>query len=123
MSEEVKIVISQKGTIPVYTSTRVGGGEASVHHDSTLQGSGSTGAPLGISQTTIDQINRGGDTFVFEMGEAQKDWTIQHNLDKRPSVTVVDSSGAAITCAVDYIDENTVQIHFNAPFKGFAYLN
>lgn len=123
MSEEVKIIVSQKGTIPVYTSTKVGGGESAVLHDDTLQGSGSSTQPLGIAQNILNKINRGGDTFVFEFDNSQLVWTINHKLNKKPSVTVVDSANNVLTPSVQYIDNNNLTIEFNAPFKGTAYLN
>jgi len=62
-------------------------------------------------------------TFVFEMGVAQNEWVITHNLNKRPSVVVVDSANTVFEPGVEYIDDNTVKITMNAPFKGYAYLN
>ena len=56
--EDVKIVIKQKGTIPVYTKTKVGVNE--VHHDETLKGSGTTSAPLGISDEVMEEIENTG---------------------------------------------------------------
>lgn len=118
MSDDIKIVISQKGTIPVYTSTKVGG-DSIVQHDETMTGTGTLTDPLGLSQEIIDKIK----TFVFDFDASQTVWEITHNLNKRPSVTVVDSGGNTLTPAVEYLDDNTVRILFNAPFKGQAYLN
>lgn len=56
--EDVKIVIKQKGTIPVYTKTKVG--VAEVHHDETLKGSGTISAPLGISDEVMEEIENAG---------------------------------------------------------------
>lgn len=56
--EDVKIVIKQKGTIPVYTKTKVG--VAEVHHDETLKGSGTINAPLGISDEVMEEIENAG---------------------------------------------------------------
>ena len=122
MSDDIKVVISQKGTIPVYTSTRVGG-MPDIEHDDTLQGNGTSALPLGLSADILEEIKRGGDTFVFEFDASQTSWTIQHNLGKKPSVTVVDSADNVITCEREYIDFNSVKISFNAAFKGTAYLN
>ena len=122
MSDDIKIVISQKGTIPVYTSTRVGG-EGSIYHDDTLSGAGSGTSPLGISQKILDKISRGGDTFVFEFDASQTTWTIQHNLGKEPSIAVVDSAGTEVTCSKRYINLNEIELKFNAAFKGKAFLN
>lgn len=120
MSDDVKVIITQKGTIPVYTSTQVGG---VVQHDETLQGTGSSAQPLGLSQEILSQIRRGGDTFVFEFDSSQLSWVINHNLNKKPAIIVVDSADNALTCETEFVDFNNVRITFNAPFKGTAYLN
>lgn len=62
-------------------------------------------------------------TYVFEQGEAATTWNIVHNLNKYPSVTVVDSAGTTIDCTVIYINSNQCELRFNAAFKGNAYLN
>lgn len=95
----------------------------SVQHDETLEGNGSTTHPLKLSQELLEEIHRGGNTFVFEFDASQSTWVITHNLNKKPSITVVDSADTVMTCAKEYIDMNTVEITFNAPFKGTAYLN
>lgn len=61
--------------------------------------------------------------YTHEQGISSDTWHIEHNLNRRPSVTVVDSSGATVTGLVTYIDDNTVEISFNSAFKGTAYLN
>jgi len=50
-------------------------------------------------------------------------WTVQHNLGKKSSVTVVDSADAIVFGDVDYIDSNNVTITFNGAFSGKAYFN
>lgn len=50
-------------------------------------------------------------------------WTINHNLEKFPSVTVVDSSGRKVLGEIQYPDDNTVILTFSAAFSGSAYLN
>lgn len=94
-----------------------------VKHDDTLEGKGNTNSPLKISEKILEEIKRGGDTFVFEFDASQTEWVIVHNLKKKPSVTVVDSADTVMVCAVQYNDENTVTIELNAAFKGTAYLN
>lgn len=53
--EDVKITISQKGTIPVYTRTKMGG-QTIIQHDTTLKGSGTTVTPLGLSDEILEKI-------------------------------------------------------------------
>lgn len=50
-------------------------------------------------------------------------WTIPHNLNKYPSVTVCDTQGSIIYQDVKYLDNNTVQITHGSAFAGKAYLN
>lgn len=53
----------------------------------------------------------------------QATWTITHNMNKCPSVTVVTSAGEKIQADVHYKNMNTVQINFCGAFAGVAYLN
>ena len=62
-------------------------------------------------------------SYVFEQGIAADTWNIIHNLDKYPSVTVVDSAGTKVECVITYINSNECELKFNAAFKGKAYLN
>jgi hypothetical protein len=50
-------------------------------------------------------------------------WTINHNLGKRPSVSVTDSFGTTVYGQVEYQSDNALTITFKAAFKGKAYLN
>lgn len=50
-------------------------------------------------------------------------WTINHNLNKYPSVTVVDSAGTVLIGDIQYINENTLIVSFSSDFSGKAYLN
>lgn len=61
--------------------------------------------------------------YVHEQGIASNVWVINHNLNKKPSITIVDSADNVVEGAEKYIDKNTVEIRFNGAFKGKAYLN
>ena len=60
---------------------------------------------------------------IWDQSAASSAWTITHTLDKKPSITVVDSGDNKVYGEVDYIDNNTLTITFNAAFSGKAYLN
>jgi hypothetical protein len=63
-------------------------------------------------------------TFVFEQGIASDTWVIEHNLNKHPSVTVVDSSGyVRIPNDIKYDNENQVTVYLISAFTGKAFLN
>lgn len=50
-------------------------------------------------------------------------WTITHNLNFHPSVTVVDSGGTTVYGNVTYVDSNSIVVVFTSGFAGIAYLN
>ena len=50
-------------------------------------------------------------------------WTINHNLNKKPSVTVVDSVDAVVYGDINYTTLNSLTITFSGGFTGKAYLN
>jgi len=54
---------------------------------------------------------------------SNKEQTITHNLDKYPSVTVIDSFDRVLIVEVDYIDKNNVKLVSSASFSGTAYFN
>jgi len=62
-------------------------------------------------------------TFVHTQISANSEWYIEHNMNKRPSVTVVDSANNTVIGDVQYIDDNTVIVTFTGSFSGYAYLN
>ena len=62
-------------------------------------------------------------SFIWDQGVASSVWTVIHPLNRRPSVTIVDSGNTVVVGKIVYIDVNTIQITFNASFKGKAYLN
>jgi len=62
-------------------------------------------------------------TFVFSQSVPSVQWTVQHNLNKFPSITVIDSADTVVTGEYVYIDSNNVTLNFSAGFAGKAYLN
>ena len=62
-------------------------------------------------------------TFIFEQGIASDVWVITHNLNKAPSITLIDSSGAEFQARKVYNSLNQVTIYLNGATTGKAYLN
>ena len=62
-------------------------------------------------------------TFEFDQGQPALVWTIQHNLNKFPSVSVVDTANTVVNSQVNYVDKNNITINNTAQFAGKAYLN
>lgn len=50
-------------------------------------------------------------------------WTVMHNLNKFPSVSIVDSGGSNVFGDIVYINDTTLTITFSTVFSGKAYCN
>lgn len=61
--------------------------------------------------------------YVHNQLVASSSWSIVHGLNKKPSVTIVDSGDTVVVGDVDYTDNNSLVVTFAAPFGGKAYLN
>ena len=61
--------------------------------------------------------------YKHVQGASSATWTIAHNLDKFPSVTVKDSAGSIVIGEIEYNDTNNVTLTFSGAFSGEAYLN
>lgn len=70
-------------------------------------------------------VGGGGDAnYVHLQGSPASTWEVQHNLGKRPSVTVVSSTDAVVYGIVEYVDNNNVRLIFESgAFSGKAYFN
>lgn len=68
--------------------------------------------------------NYGGDKHYRHIQATASDtWEVKHNLNKYPSVTIVDSAENVIIGDVQYIDKNNVVLTFTTPLVGEAYFN
>jgi hypothetical protein len=65
----------------------------------------------------------GDKNFVFTQAVASATWTVQHNLNKFPSCTMVLSTGQQGYGDVTFIDENNLTITFASAESGKAYIN
>jgi hypothetical protein len=61
--------------------------------------------------------------FVFTQAVASNTWTIQHNLNKFPSVTSVNINNIEMYGEVVFTDINNLTINFSAAFSGQAFIN
>lgn len=62
-------------------------------------------------------------TFVFTQPSPATTWTINHGLNKFPSVSVVNNNNILMYGNTTYTDKNNLTINFSAGFSGKAYLN
>lgn len=61
--------------------------------------------------------------YIHTQSLASSTWVVNHNLNKYPSVDIVDSAGSKVFGNVVYISLNTVNLLFSVPFSGQAYFN
>ena len=100
--------------------------------------SGHTGAPVDNAGITVNRegqdrwehqkasgnwVPMGTATYEHDQGLPSAIWTITHNLEKFPSVSVVDTAGTHIMGEVTYISFNQLTINFTSAVSGKAYLN
>jgi len=65
----------------------------------------------------------GASTFIFTQGTPLATWNIPHNLNRWPSVSVVDSGGSVVIPSILYVDANNITVTFGSATSGKAYLN
>jgi len=96
------------------------------YNDALVAGSGVTlnrvttpaGTTITINTTVIPDK-----TFVFTQPVPSASWSIQHDLDKFPSVSVVNNNNILMYGNAEYINNNNIIITFSGGFSGKAYLN
>lgn len=72
-----------------------------------------------------DQISNvsGDKNFVYEQMMSSNIWDFTHPLEKKPSVTTLDSAGSTIMGKVTIMGNDRVIVEFNHPMWGKAILN
>jgi hypothetical protein len=97
-------------------------------YDTTLQYLGGNGSIeedelYFVSLLQLDSLSDTDKHYTHVQGVAASTWTVNHNLDKYPSATMVLSTGQKGYGDVTYIDENTLTITFASAESGKAYIN
>lgn len=62
-------------------------------------------------------------TYVHDQLVSSATWSVVHNMNKRPSVTVITSAGDVVFGDAKYVDDNNMTLTFAAAFGGKAYCN
>ncbi len=62
-------------------------------------------------------------TYIHDQSTPALQWNINHELNKYPSVMIVDTAGYEIVTQIRYIDANNIQINCNEVTAGKGYLN
>jgi len=74
-------------------------------------------------QNLVYTTNDSDKHFIFNQELSSDTWVINHNLQKRPSVTIVDTGNNEVEGDVNYSSLNQIIITFSSAFSGIAYLN
>lgn len=83
-------------------------------------------------QVTVTSVGAQGPQGISGVGDkhyqhiqasASSTWVIIHNLNKRPAVTVVDSTDREVEGEIVHDSLNQATITFTAAFAGKAYVN
>jgi hypothetical protein len=53
----------------------------------------------------------------------QTDVTVNHNLNKKPATTIIDSAGDEVFGNVTHISDNSLQVSFSSSFTGTVFCN
>tara|TARA_R110002096_G_scaffold181501_1_gene359189 strand:+ start:2266 stop:2616 length:351 start_codon:yes stop_codon:yes gene_type:complete len=98
-----------------------------VYLDNATSGTIAGGGNLGLDATgkiVKGKVPLGGDdTFIHNQGSASTTWTVTHNLNKYPSVTIVTSTNVVIIGNVVYNSADQLTITIANADSGKAYLN
>ena len=62
-------------------------------------------------------------TYIHTEGSANTEWTVTHNLNRYPSVTVIIDVGEVVIGNIEYNSSNQLTIYLSAENSGKAYLN
>jgi hypothetical protein len=63
------------------------------------------------------------ESYVHDQIASSATWTVMHNLNKYPNVTILDSAGTLVIGEIEYISKNILVLRFAAEFSGKAYLS
>jgi hypothetical protein len=120
----VDSIISQNANPGGNTITIAGNIEVTGTFKDSTGSVGTAGQILSSTVTGTKWIADAGDkTFVFNQAIPSATWTINHTLDKFPSITVVSTANQVVIGDAAYTSTTQVVITFTAGFAGKAYLN
>lgn len=86
-----------------------------------VQGTDTTFTVHRRNSGNISKTYRSG--YIHNQTTPSDNWVINHNLNKNPSITVVDSAGSEVEGAIVINSLNQITITFCGAFSGKAYLN
>ena len=79
--------------------------------------------PIGPKGDKGDRGEGANETYYHPQNVPSATWVITHNLNRKPSVTTVDSTSRVVHGQIAYDSANQVTVTFRFAFIGEAYLN
>jgi hypothetical protein len=95
-----------------------GGGDSDIVVDTAMSSTSTNPVQNKVIKAYVDARS-----MIHLQPSASDTWVIEHNMNRYPSVTVVDSAGTEVIGEKIYNSENQVTLKFSSPFAGKAYLN
>lgn len=96
----------------------------STYKDITVTVSGANGTLEDGKVYLLSKYSAAGDKhYTHVQSSASTTWTVAHNLNKKPSVSIVDSSDNVVLGQVEHTDLNNLTITLSAATSGKAYIN
>jgi hypothetical protein len=78
---------------------------------------------LDIDKTKLDSLSTAPHTYVHNQIAASAEWVVAHNLNRYPSVTVVDTGNNTVGGDIIYNSLNVLTVTFSSAFSGKAFIN
>jgi hypothetical protein len=81
--------------------------------------------PVPATSLSVKGVTGGGGDahYTHTQSTPEAVWTVTHNLNKKPSVVVVDSADTVVMGEIEYLTTNSVRLTFVGAFSGKAYFN
>ena len=89
---------------------------------------GSVARPIVLKVQAVNKVVDAGSGIVEDKYYTQSfsdsiDVVVQHNLNKKPAVTIIDSAGDEVEADIKYPTVNQLTLHFSAAFSGIVTCN
>lgn len=110
-----------KASILDYINQAIGG---DIPHNNLLDRDAPNSHPISSISGLEEKLSQISDkNYVYTQRSASESWDIVHNLNKYPSITIVDSANNTVVGDITYVSPNEVTIKFIGAFSGKAFLN
>lgn len=115
---EVQLSDALGNTIPVHVNTD------SIKFSGKLKDKDSaTGTAGQVLKSTGTQVQWIDVRYTHSQSVASASWSVTHNLNTKPSVTIVNSLEEVVYAEIEYTSDNAVTITFSSAQSGKAYFN